>query len=121
MIQTSTAKVYHGGGRRYFTKKAAECAEARAILKKVCCDCEEGEPDSFNGRGYPGNICYYHQLRQDYQERAIRAVLASVLLDQQDSDLFHETMNEMIWALHGEQEQEERQTKEQILTDVLSL
>jgi hypothetical protein len=31
-IQTSTAKVYHGGNRRWLTKKAAEKAEALMYL-----------------------------------------------------------------------------------------
>lgn len=125
-IQTSTTKVYHGGGRRWFTKKAAERAEAWRILKEHCCDCEDGESDSFEGRGYPGNVCELHQLRDDYKQRAITTTLESALtsafldglLDEQE---YTENINDMVNALMGEQQVEMKQESDQTLTDILSL
>ncbi len=33
--EASTAKVWHGGHRRYFSKNAAICAEARELAKRI--------------------------------------------------------------------------------------
>lgn len=71
-IETSKATVYHGGGRRYLTLSAAKYAEARRIVKETVCDCEKGDPDSFNGRGYPGNVCTYHKLFDVAQRELVK-------------------------------------------------
>lgn len=43
MVTTETATVYRGGGRRFFTKKAAFRSEAKARVRaKYPCDCEAG-------------------------------------------------------------------------------
>jgi hypothetical protein len=53
-VTDEVAKVYRAGGRRFFSKKAAFHAAARAIIKKRC-DCEMG--DSIT----PGITCRYHE------------------------------------------------------------
>lgn len=69
-IRQETAVVFRGGGRRFFTRKAAERAEAKAIIRKRC-ECERG--DILNG-DY-GYTCRYHSDRDRY-ERAVRLLLA---------------------------------------------
>lgn len=39
-IKIETAQVFRGGGRRWFTRQAAERAEARKAWKRVC-ECDE--------------------------------------------------------------------------------
>jgi len=65
MIQIETATVYRGGGRRYFTKRAAVVAEARAKLRERCdCDyCDHPERPGCPTEQLP---CQYH----DGSERA---------------------------------------------------
>lgn len=41
-VRTSTAVVWHGGGRRWFTRRAAERAEARRLINKRC-ECDNGD------------------------------------------------------------------------------
>lgn len=41
-VRLSTATVWHGGGRRWFTRRAAERAEARHLINKRC-ECEKGD------------------------------------------------------------------------------
>ncbi len=43
-VTVETAAVFRGGGRRWFTLRAACAAEARAMLKKHC-DCDYCEDD----------------------------------------------------------------------------
>jgi hypothetical protein len=59
-VQTSTTTVYHGGGRRWFTRFAAEKAEARAIIKKRC-ECDKGDDVT------PPYVCTYHNDTERYQ------------------------------------------------------
>jgi len=53
-MQTETATVYRAAGRRWFTKKAAGRAEARAKIKQRC-TCEKGDGIT------PGITCHYHE------------------------------------------------------------
>lgn len=69
-VRQEVATVYRGGGRRFFTRRAAERAEAKAIIRKRC-ECERG--DILNG-DY-GYTCRYHSDRDRY-ERAVRLLLA---------------------------------------------
>jgi hypothetical protein len=73
-VTTETAVVFRAGGRRWFTKNAACRAAARAKINTRC-ECESAEPDSFDGRGYPGHTCWYHD--QDRYHRLI-SKLASI-------------------------------------------
>jgi len=59
-IETSTAKVYHGGNRRWLSRKAAEKAEALKIVRKLICDCEQESPHS------PGHTCAYHKMESEH-------------------------------------------------------
>lgn len=56
-IKSSTATVYFGGRRRYFTLAAAVRAEAREKINSRC-DCVEGS----SGRDWhsPPEACSYH-------------------------------------------------------------
>ena len=54
-IREEPATVFRGGGRRYFTRKAAERAEAKAIIRKRC-ECSDGDILS----GDYGYTCHYH-------------------------------------------------------------
>jgi hypothetical protein len=57
MVTIENAKVYKGGGRRFFTKKAAFNAEAWAMIsKKHPCDCTPSEPET----GAAGEACWRH-------------------------------------------------------------
>lgn len=40
-VTIETATAYRGGGRRWFTRRAAERAEAKAIIKRRC-ECDGG-------------------------------------------------------------------------------
>jgi hypothetical protein len=55
MIRVETATVYVGGRRRWLTRRAAERAEAKAIIRKRC---ECSRPDALFGD--PGYTCVYH-------------------------------------------------------------
>lgn len=58
MIAKEAATVYRGGGRRFFTLRAACRAEAKALIfARWPCDCDADEPEV----GYSGNTCYAHQ------------------------------------------------------------
>lgn len=57
MIAVENATVFRGGGRRWFTRRAAGRAEAKARIKERC-ECEEGDMDM--GGVYPGYTCEYH-------------------------------------------------------------
>ncbi len=57
MISTEAATVYRGGGRRWFTLKAAAGAEVRAKLKTRC-ECDG--PEARFIPGYPPVTCCYH-------------------------------------------------------------
>ena len=59
VITKETATVYRGGGKRYFTKKAAYNAAARAKIKTRC-DCESPMLADFE-TGYLPVCCKYHE------------------------------------------------------------
>jgi len=63
-VTIETATVYRAAGRRWFTKKAAINAEARAMIKKRC---ECGKPDRATGDG--GWACRFHDARTGYGAR----------------------------------------------------
>jgi len=46
VITTEQATVYRGGGRRWFSAKAAAAAEARAKIKTKC-DCDTADDDIY--------------------------------------------------------------------------
>lgn len=54
LIRQETAAVFRGGGRRFFTRKAAERAEAKAAIRKRC-ECCDGDWET------PPEICTYHR------------------------------------------------------------
>jgi hypothetical protein len=72
-VQTEQATVYRGGGRRWFTKRAAARAEAAKLYrKKYPCTCEKAD---YSGH-YPGYACDNHT---DHRERFVRRVMKWVL------------------------------------------
>lgn len=66
-VTVETATVYRGGGRRYFTKRAAISAEARAKLRERC-DCDYCDHPEMPGAGREHLPCQYH----DGSERAYK-------------------------------------------------
>lgn len=58
MISKETAIVYRGGGRRWFSKKAAAKAEAKAMIRKRC-ECSRTHYYS-DGSFDPGETCHWH-------------------------------------------------------------
>jgi hypothetical protein len=71
MITVEQATVYRGGGRRWFTKRAAVKAYAAAKFRtKHPCKCEN--PDY--GSGYPGYVCHVHELRECVLPRYVRVL-----------------------------------------------
>lgn len=69
-VSAETATVYRGGGRRWLTRKAAERAEARAIIK-LRCECSRSDP----AIGYYGYTCRYH-ADPDRYARMVRLLVA---------------------------------------------
>lgn len=67
LITKETATVYRGGGRRWFTKKSACRAEARARLKQDCA-CDYCDHPEMPGAGREDLPCQYH----DGSERAAK-------------------------------------------------
>ena len=67
-VETRTATVFVGGGRRWFTRKAAERAIAKAAIKKRC-ECSRGD------RITPDYVCEYHRDGDRFQ-RMIRLFIA---------------------------------------------
>ena len=59
MVVRETAKIYKGGGRRFFTQKAAYIHAARAKIRSRC-DCEPPEYADFE-TGYIPCPCKYHE------------------------------------------------------------
>ena len=66
-VTTETATVYRGGGRRWFSLKAACNAEARARLKKNC-DCDHCDHPEIPGGWREDFPCRFH----DGSERAAK-------------------------------------------------
>lgn len=72
-VQTEQATVYRGGGRRWFTKKAAARAEAARLYRsRYPCTCE---PADYSCQ-YPGYACAHHT---DHREKFVRRVVKLVL------------------------------------------
>jgi hypothetical protein len=70
-VTTETATVFRGGGRRYFTKRAAYIAEARARirarwLKRFGCDCP------WSGDEPPFDECAAHGQHDRVNRLAVR-------------------------------------------------
>jgi hypothetical protein len=61
-VTAETAVVYRGGGRRWFTRRAAYRAEAKALIREHCW-CSPIEP-------YTGceEICRYHDDPYHFEE-----------------------------------------------------
>jgi len=74
-MKAETATVYRAGGRRWFTKKGAARAEARALYRnRHPCECEL--PSGFGAGSYPGYVCEYHGERQEkFVSRVARLIL----------------------------------------------
>ena len=70
MPTQETATVWRGGGRRWFTKKAACRAEANALMRKRC-ECDPGDEVT------PGYACHYHDEKnyRRIHERLTRHLL----------------------------------------------
>lgn len=80
-VTTETAKVYRGGGRRWFTLKSAIHAEAKASYKMLAaerCYCDHSpHHDPMKG----GNdTCRYHETDAPVYQRFVRR--ASYLITQ---------------------------------------
>lgn len=77
MILTESAIVYRGGGRRWFTKKAAINAEAKAMWRSVSilknrCDCDShGTPIDY-GFDFGEYVCEYHEQDSKVFKRYVR-------------------------------------------------
>lgn len=87
-VTTETATVYRGGGRRWFSLKAACNAEAWAIMRrrdKPRCECEQADIDYINGVSHllsPPYTCRLHEhdrlgKRHRRLVRLIRAAIAA--------------------------------------------
>jgi len=68
MATPETATVWRGGKRRYFTKGAAERADARALIKRKC-ECCNGDEIT------PPYVCTYHADPRKYA-RMVRLLVA---------------------------------------------
>lgn len=84
-VQVETAKVYRGGGRRWFSLKAACNAEARSIMRakdKPRCECDSPEYES-GFQYYPGSTCNLHE-HDRYMKRR-RRLARIIYLASQDN------------------------------------
>lgn len=80
MIEIETAKVFRGGGRRWFTKRAAIRAEAaRYFRERHLCECESAD----HATGTPGYVCENHG---DFREKFIRRVMRMILAKMTPND-----------------------------------
>lgn len=78
MVIEETARVWRAAGRRWFTKQAAERAEAKAwVFTKRPCDCSSPEPEYGDG----GYTCHLHGLDRDRFKRIIRRVVLRLRRD----------------------------------------
>jgi hypothetical protein len=85
MITAETATVYRGGGRRYFTKRAAIAAEARAKLKTRC-DCDYCDHPEMPGCPTEHMPCRYHdgsECADKILRRLTRVYSAAMKIDSQ--------------------------------------
>lgn len=69
-VRTSTATVFHGGGRRFFTLKAAVRGEAKAKIKTRC-DCDYCDHPEMPGAGREDLPCRYHD-GSDFAVKVLR-------------------------------------------------
>ncbi len=59
-IEAVSARVFKGGGRRFFSRAAAYRAEAKArMFAQRPCDCDPGSPEHY---GADGNACELHDM-----------------------------------------------------------
>lgn len=59
-VEAVTARVFKGGGRRFFSRAAAYRAEAKArMFQQRPCDCDPGTPGHY---GADGNTCELHSM-----------------------------------------------------------
>jgi len=57
-ITTEMRPVYRAGKRGFLTKDAAIRDAIKGIARSIdYCDCAPSEPDTMDGRGYPGHYC----------------------------------------------------------------
>ena len=57
-ITTEMRPVYRAGKRGFLTKDAAIRDAIKSMARSIdYCDCAPSEPDTMDGRGYPGNYC----------------------------------------------------------------
>ena len=57
-ITTEIRPVYRAGKRGFLTKDSAMRDAIKGIARRLdYCDCSPSEPDTMDGRGYPGNYC----------------------------------------------------------------
>ena len=70
-ISSEQATVYRGGGRRWFTKRAAAKAEARALIfRRYPCDCDKHNYDN----DYSSEVCHLHAMESSRYGKLIRRV-----------------------------------------------
>lgn len=93
IVGCETATVYRGGGRRYFTKRAAYVAEARAKINSRC-DCEPQEWNDYQ-TGYMAVPCKYHEDTDKYEK--LKARLARWYAHLDTSNDLNEGSNEAEW------------------------
>lgn len=76
MIAIETAKVYRGGGRRYFTLKAAVKAEARKKInsRKLTCECDYCDHDELPGCPREDLPCRLHGERFEVAYRRLTRI-----------------------------------------------
>jgi hypothetical protein len=67
-VSSSMATVFHGGGRRWFSRRAAERAEAKAIVRRRC-ECDRGDTVT------PAYACAYHRMEPQRFERMIHLLV----------------------------------------------
>jgi len=71
MFTVEQATVYRSAGRRYFSRRAATFAYARAKFRaKHPCECESADYAS----GYPGFNCHVHDLMDRVLPRYLRRI-----------------------------------------------
>ena len=67
IVEQQTATVFRGGGRRFFTKRAAYRAAAKAKINEYC-DCDPGDPAT----GEAADICEYHEDMDKWERLVTR-------------------------------------------------
>jgi hypothetical protein len=67
-VSSSIATVFHGGGRRWLSRRSAERAEAKAIVRRRC-ECDRGDTVT------PGYACVYHSMEPQKFDRMIHLLV----------------------------------------------